>query len=202
MRKRALTLRTLLLNQAVALAAVTALLHVFLRTGAGRSRPIANFVARFLAERLRWPDPLEIGAAIALAAALVFWNHLYQWLVPVGDSITKGEWRPGTRLERGAAALLVLTTSFTEEILFRGIVYPAAAWFLGAGGGLVLSALVFSLVHSEKGVHGRIAVFVYGLLFGAPLLFGASLVVPILAHALLNAVAFFGWFGTGDPRES
>lgn len=200
MPRKTVTLRTLLLTQIIALAAVAGIFHVLFRTERGlaaKSNPLVWHVARFLELRLRWPDGPEVLLAGAVAAALVLWNHLYQRVIAVGESVTKGEWRPVTGVDRLGAALLVLTTAVTEEILFRGVLYSACAYFLNRPGGLLLSSLLFSLAHSEKGIHGRIAVFVYGLLLGAPLLFGFSLAVPILAHGILNAVAFFGLFGTG-----
>ncbi|MFH1278141.1 MAG: CPBP family intramembrane glutamic endopeptidase [Candidatus Eisenbacteria bacterium] len=200
MPKRVVTLRTLLFTQVVALAAVAGIFHVLFRTERGlaaKANPVVWHVARFLQLRLRWPDGPEILLAGAVAAALVLWNHLYQRIVPVGDSVTEGEWRPVTAVDRAGAAVLVVTTAVTEEILFRGVLYAASAYFLNRPGGLLLSALLFSLAHSEKGTHGRIAVFVYGLILGAPLFFGSSLAVPIIAHGILNGVAFFGLFGTG-----
>lgn len=88
---------------------------------------------------------------------------------------------------RGASdptlVVLGLASGVAEELFFRGILAPAL--------GLVLSSLLFGVIHRLRGRIGWIWATwagVMGLLFGALFLATGSLVGPLVAHAAINVV--------------
>ncbi len=89
----------------------------------------------------------------------------------------------------------VLMAPVVEEILFRGVLFQAARRQLGLVGGIVLSAFVWTMVHAELlpgvGTFQPVAVgaiFLLGLWFGWVFHRSGTIVVPIVAHAVFNAV--------------
>ena len=101
-------------------------------------------------------------------------------------------------VEMLASAVL---TPIMEELLYRGILYGRLRRTLGTRTALIGSALVFAIMH------GNLVQFLYALLMG--LLFAAflekdrNLVIPILCHMAVNALAVcrteLGWLqGTTD----
>ena len=88
--------------------------------------------------------------------------------------------RDGSDVALGA---LALASGLGEELFFRG--------FLAQSLGLVLSSVVFGLLHQVRGA-GRwgwaAAAFVMGLFLATVFALTGSLVGPILAHVVVNAV--------------
>lgn len=79
--------------------------------------------------------------------------------------------------------VLALLSSVGEELLFRSLLQP---WM-----GLLPQALLFGLVHQLPGPSRWVWVswaFVVGLVFGAMFEWTGSLLGPIAAHALVNAL--------------
>ncbi len=80
---------------------------------------------------------------------------------------------------------------FSEEILFRGVLQP---WFenhWGLNGGLLISNLIFGLVHAVTPVYFVIAALV-GIYLGLSLDYGGerNLLTPIIIHGLYDFLAF------------
>ena len=78
----------------------------------------------------------------------------------------------------------VVAAPVTEEILFRGFLLHRWAHRWGTSAGVVLSAVMFAVGHSEWVGH-----FLTGIVLALLYLRTQSLWVPILAHALNNAMA-------------
>lgn len=89
--------------------------------------------------------------------------------------------------------LLILATiaGFSEEVLFRGFLQPwlENAWNTTAG--LIVSNLVFALVHAVTPLYALLALLI-GLYLGIFLDFEGErkLLVPIVIHAVYDFVAF------------
>jgi membrane protease YdiL (CAAX protease family) len=79
-------------------------------------------------------------------------------------------------------ALLALAAGVGEELLFRGALQPRV--------GLALTALVFGLLHALTPLYLVLA-GIFGLYLGWLQARSGSLLVPILAHALYDAVALW-----------
>lgn len=85
-------------------------------------------------------------------------------------------------------ALGVAVAPVAEEVLFRGILMPLILRRLGSVPAVLLVALFFALLHFN--VFAFVPLFVIGTGFGLSYLMSGDLRVPILMHALFNAVSF------------
>ena len=108
-----------------------------------------------------------------------------------------GELRPVAReLSLGQLLLVAGLSSLGEELVFRGLFTP----LLGVAG----SALVFGLAHQIKGPSRWVWVAwatVVGLGFGSIFALTGSLVGPLVAHAIVNAVNL-AFLRAYDPSEA
>jgi membrane protease YdiL (CAAX protease family) len=101
-----------------------------------------------------------------------------------------------------------VTAAFGEEMLVRGFMMNRLARLFGSTTGawiaaLLLSSVVFGLMHIYQGTMGVVATGVAGLLFGtAYLLTGRNLWVTILAHGVIDTLGFvmfyLGMVNTGE----
>jgi uncharacterized protein len=100
------------------------------------------------------------------------------------------------RSARGAGLLpamivgVVIVAPIVEELVFRGFLLPGwAASRLGTVGGLVLSSVVWALLHFQYDVWGIAMVFCYGLWFGFVRLRSGSTLATMILHVLQNGAA-------------
>lgn len=93
-----------------------------------------------------------------------------------------------------AEAVYLLFAVFGEEVLFRGVLPAVWGEKLGAAGAAAASAALFALLHLGSAIGGSVSAAAVQALcaFGAGLLLTAvrmktgSIVLPVLAHALIN----------------
>ena len=96
------------------------------------------------------------------------------------------------------AALFLFNTivlaPVTEEVLFRGFLLPSwsRSW-LGPIGAVAATSAIFAAMHIQYDICGMIAVGLAGCLYGWLRLRSGSLLPPILAHCVGNAIATFGF---------
>lgn len=94
---------------------------------------------------------------------------------------------PHTRSERRLALGVAVTAGICEELLYRGFLVA-----LGVGFGLpwwaaaVLSCVLFALAHAYQGWWGLVGPGLLGVLYMVLYLGTGSLVVPIVAHILID----------------
>ena len=91
-----------------------------------------------------------------------------------------------------AILIAVVAAPITEEVLFRGVLFRALADKLGLWVGAILSSAVFALIHFEIVFSQPIALaglFTVGLLLAFAYHVTGSLLVPIVGHAVFNAVS-------------
>lgn len=82
----------------------------------------------------------------------------------------------------------VVAAPILEEILFRGVIFESCRERLGKGGAVLLSALLFGLIH---GIPVQIVnAFVVGLILGYIYLRTRSLMSVIVLHAINNGLAY------------
>jgi membrane protease YdiL (CAAX protease family) len=79
---------------------------------------------------------------------------------------------------------VVVVAPVTEEFLFRGILFHRWAVKWGVRAAIVMTSVLFGLLHSNL-----IGLFVFGVVMSLLYLTTRSLLVPIAAHALNNALA-------------
>ena len=134
------------------------------------------------------PAPLagvltSVVLGLALAFGIVFATRItvarFSWAQRL-----HGELRPVARdLSLGQILVLAGLSSLGEELFFRGLLVP---WL-----GVVLPALGFGLLHQVKGPSRWVWIIwatVVGVALGAIFAATGSLVGPVVAHAVVNAV--------------
>ncbi|MBO9531860.1 MAG: CPBP family intramembrane metalloprotease, partial [Solirubrobacteraceae bacterium] len=119
---------------------------------------------------------------------------LHDTAVPVDDL--------GVGLGVGADAGTVLVVAglipLGEELLFRGVLVGAWARAGRPGVAALVSAGLFGLAHVTVGPRAMVVMVLLGGLLAAAMLLARTLAAPVLAHALVNAVALVDG-GLDDP---
>jgi membrane protease YdiL (CAAX protease family) len=90
------------------------------------------------------------------------------------------------------ALLAVVVAPVTEEVVFRGVLFRALADRLNLAVGVVLSSVIFALIHIEVVVSQPLALlglFTVGVLLALAYHLTGNLMVPILGHAVFNAIS-------------
>jgi membrane protease YdiL (CAAX protease family) len=87
----------------------------------------------------------------------------------------------------------IILAPVTEEVLFRGFLLPSwsRSW-LGPIGAVAATSVAFAAMHIQYDVCGMIAVGLAGGVYGWLRLRSGSLLPPILAHCIGNAIATTG----------
>lgn len=85
------------------------------------------------------------------------------------------------------AVAVSVTVPLFEELLFRGVALPALRRVFGVAGGIVSSAVLFTIVHE---VQTWPAIFWLGLALGFAYHYTGSLMAPLAIHAVHNASQF------------
>jgi uncharacterized protein len=115
---------------------------------------------------------LVVMTTRALVGRVTFATRLHTELRPLARSMTGG-----------TVVYLALTSAFGEELLFRGLLEP---WI-----GLVPQAIIFGSLHQMGGPSRWVWMgwaSIMGLTLGAMYQCTGSLVGPLAAHALINAI--------------
>lgn len=81
-----------------------------------------------------------------------------------------------------------------EEILFRGYIFNSTK---NRYIGLMLSSIIFSLMHSPTNLMAFIVYFILGSVFGIVYLVSGSIELSILAHILNNSISLIELFKKG-----
>lgn len=132
---------------------------------------------------------LPIGWGLQQASAFVM-THLPHFKIepkeqlPVHALRVSMSW--GGRLTLGAAA--VLLAPVTEEVLFRGILYPAIKQFGYPRLALWITSLLFAAVHMNMVTFVPLAAL--ALVLTALYEWTDNLLAPVMAHVLFNALNF------------
>lgn len=149
--------------------------------------------------------------ALAVLGITVIWTFLQVALfLPVIERVTgqRQDTADFAELQGNLAMfalLLVLTWTLAavgEETAFRGFVQTRATQVFGHGtagvvAAVLLTAVLFALIHTQQGVVGVCMSFVDSLLFSALLLRFGTLWAPILAHGFSNTIGFTVFFFIG-----
>ncbi len=89
--------------------------------------------------------------------------------------------------------MIAVMPAIGEELVFRSVLQPLLArLFRNVHAGVILSALVFSLMHFQ--FYGLIPRFVLGLFLGYAYLWTRSIWIPIFMHFVNNAAAIIVYF--------
>jgi membrane protease YdiL (CAAX protease family) len=149
-----------------------------------------------------------IGLMLAVAAGWTVFH--YALLIPVTNHLS-GERQDVSDFERlqGNLGLLLLMlvlawtlAAMVEETAFRGYLLARLRALLGDGRtGLVVavlvSSLLFGLLHTEQGVVGVVLATVDGVLFSLLRLWSGTLWASILCHGFINTIGFVSFYLVG-----
>lgn len=101
---------------------------------------------------------------------------------PIVDVFAGNRWA-----KIGAIVLAVIWAPISEEVMFRGLLFPGLAawvrWLLG----VLLSAFVFAVIHPQ-GWAGVPAIMALAAAFSLLRMWRQSLIAPMMAHALNNGI--------------
>jgi membrane protease YdiL (CAAX protease family) len=146
---------------------------------------------------LRWRMwPLVIP--ISIVGVLLTWGVLgilqmtqfFEWLQGLlgndgKQEVVKAFTETNDPLLLGTLVILaVVVAPLTEEILFRGYLYPVAKRFIGRGAAVIFGALIFAVLHHNA--QALIPLFVLGVLLTLAYEFTGSIWAPIGIHTLFN----------------
>jgi uncharacterized protein len=88
---------------------------------------------------------------------------------------------------------IIVAAPIFEELFFRGFLLSGlAASRVGPMSAVVLTALLWAVIHQQYDVYDMSIVFAIGLLLGMARLKTQSLWMPMLMHSLLNGIATVG----------
>ncbi|NJN39123.1 MAG: CPBP family intramembrane metalloprotease [Acaryochloridaceae cyanobacterium CSU_3_4] len=124
------------------------------------------------------------------------WNALLVALMLLSESILRTFQQPETYTEtlyRTTHSPILLYIAIVgiaplfEELLFRGFLFHGLqSSRLGSGGAILISALIWTILHAQYGGLSLVQIFVFGLLFGAARTQTQSLFIPLSMHCLNN----------------
>lgn len=110
---------------------------------------------------------------------------------------------PRRRADFFPLALAMVGVVVMEELLFRSLLIGGMTPLMPAWIAILLSALVFGLMHSAQGVWGMLGVTLGGLALGALFVAADSLLLPVWTHYIVNmaqlVVAYRRGLGTSSP---
>jgi uncharacterized protein len=160
----------------------------------------AIYWIQFLPSEVSWLAPgtptsiflkgLIVGAAIAIVvptALAIFSEKVRQKSKKAARKMSF--LIPSTRDERRWWWLICVTAGVCEEIVYRGFLLHylhALPLHLTLTWALAVASVIFSIGHLYQGPVGSIAAGFLGFVFGVIFLWTGSLLIPIVAHALVD----------------
>ena len=199
---RRLGLRPMLVSAELALVLPGLLLAAFLAKA-----PAASLGLRRIDSRTTLLSILA-GAGLLGTSLGIFEVQYVFWRPPEGYleafRALHAALRPSGPLDAVVSVLAIaIVPALCEETLFRGLVLPPLAEFLGGPGGALVSAALFGAIHVDFAAGGSLYrvpfAFAIGLALAALRLRTGSLFPSALAHATLNTITFVAAPLTDDP---
>lgn len=157
--------------------------------------------------RLGWhaPEPLTqlwIGIGAGLALALLFYGITRQIVRRSGErfysSVVITHIAPKSNREFFLVLLALIPVVLLEELLFRSLLLGGLSPLLPTEALLIVLGVIFGLLHSPQGSWGMIGAGLGGIVFGLLFLWSGSLLAPVIAHYVANAVQISLVMGSED----
>ncbi len=155
---------------------------------------------------LTWPQRRDLLTGIALVAILLPLGDLtsyfsgYDIVPPAVVDAYKTARASGHVLTLGFA--LVIIAPLMEELLFRGFLFRGYADSrLGAAGAILLTSVIWAVMHVQYEIFYIVQIVVLGCVFGWIRWRSGSTLLTIILHALVNLTALLqvAWIvGAGD----
>ena len=139
-----------------------------------------------------WSTQTWIGLGWGCGLAIFFYLAT-QWMIRNGgqrfySAVVIKAIVPQSRRELYLVLLAMAPVVLLEELLFRSLLLGGLAPILPAPVLMVASALLFGWLHVPQGVWGVAGATLAGLLFGWLFITQGSLLAPLVAHYVANAV--------------
>jgi hypothetical protein len=147
-------------------------------------------------EGYRWLPVLGVVAILIVFSISTFWLFLY-WIAVNFPDVAESEFFGGDDFFVTSEfsqywgiynALVFIVAVFVapviEEFIFRGILLTRWSLKWGPTGGILVSSLVFALLHADL-----LGAFTFGIAMSLLYLRTRTLLVPMMAHALNNLLA-------------
>lgn len=140
-------------------------------------------------------DALQgLAAYVAIIPILLFYAAVYHvWLQWTGHEPAPQEVvRLFSEVGEGFMfyyfiLLAVLVAPVAEEILFRGVLLPALGRRWGMGAAILVSSVLFAIIHFH--IPSLVPLFVFSIALSLAYIYTETIVVPIVMHSLFNAVS-------------
>ena len=107
----------------------------------------------------------------------------------LGDSPLLRALLPQTADERRVFAVLSVAAGVGEEVAYRGYAIPVLVPVLGPVGALLLTSVVFGVLHTYQGALGVLRTTVMAAVLAGGFLLSGSLLPVIVAHVLIDMLA-------------
>lgn len=137
------------------------------------------------------PAPF-IGWTLGLTAAgigiIVLFRHI-ALLLGADESPLLRALLPRDPQERTVFALLAVTAGSAEEIAYRGYAIPVLIPAVGSLGALLVTSVVFGVLHAYQGALGMVRTSLMGAALAGGFLLSGSLLPAIAAHILIDLLA-------------
>jgi len=129
-----------------------------------------------------WPAQAVLGIGIGLGLGVL--EYVILRPVPLASSFTLlGVLVP--------AFILIITTGFVEELIFRGVMQTLSARVMGFAWAMLYQSLIFAVLHiGHYSILDVAFVFLVALLFTAMVKKSGSLVGVTLAHGIANSMLY------------
>ena len=158
-----------------------------------RNVPLAN--AFGLLPQSWWKLVVASASAFVICLPAVFAAQWLSYSILGADTapqaiVTFLMEHPGLGERLMVFAIAAIAAPITEELLFRGCLYGFLRQTTGRAVALVISSVVFALIHAHPATMPALAVFAVALALLYE--FTGSLWAPIAVHSLFNTLNFFG----------
>lgn len=179
----------ILQNLATQVLALGLVLHLQCRSGATLTESLGGAPAP-IRSRLRQALVFYLAAMPLIAATSMISNALFAYSgIPLQPQpvlsgfidTTAPLWFKGWLILTAVAA-----APLVEEIVFRGVFFPALARHRGIPAAIALVSLLFAFIHGHA--PAVLPLFVVGTTLATAYLYTGSLLVPIFIHAIFNSV--------------
>jgi len=152
-----------------------------------------NIIEAFGLKRMRWMHVLIIVGMLVIvwgsSFAYIAWLEFKGIEVNQQDSITFLQTTEDYTALALFALVAVIGAPFSEEVLYRGYIYPTFKRFVGLVPALLFSGLFFAVIHNN--LFSLPVLFLFGVLLALSYELTRTLWVPILGHLIFNGVTVF-----------
>ena len=146
-----------------------------------------------------WPRTIGLGVALGVALQMVATYGLAPLLEVLGAQHDMSQYGGFIGNKKMLATYMTVswtTAGFGEELIWRGFIMTRFAKLLNDSRGarvtaVLVTAVLFGLIHFQQGALGIIATGFVGLVFGAVFFAsGRNLWLVFIAHGIMDTIAF------------